>query len=250
MSPRRPDPWRPGRLTAPAGHRKEKPRLEVFTDAKVTEPGWLTWLKQRCEELTLDIQRRPGVSIERIAKDCENAAKKASKDRRGDEVWLVIDWDADGEIKDKQKALAIQICQQAGAGIVLSWACFELWPLLHLGELGGDHSAAELQRQLAQKYRRYCHKSAPAVNWSQLTQSPSAENSARDRALRLHRANMATHGDPTKGTMTTAWLLTERVRHPTDAKASWFYKACEEARLEQQAREVLRSMLPKKLRSS
>lgn len=221
----------------------------MFTDARVTEPGWLTWLKQGSEELTLEVVGRPGAAIRCLADQCIKTVRRLHKEKRGDEVWLVTDWDADGKCKDDQKTQALEDCRREGVGIVLSRDCFELWPLLHLSDLGGDHRAAELQRRLSAQHPAYNHRSTPAVNWRELVARPDAAKDALCRALRLHRNNMENHCDPTAGMMTTAWLLTERIGHPTDEKASWLEQTCQNAKLPPPAVEVLRGMLPMKLRA-
>lgn len=78
-------------------------------------------------------------------------------------VWAVFDRDEHPEI---ERALAMAAESRIEVGF--SNPCFEIWPLLHLVEYGGQDGRHAVQRRLSQEMPTYHHERAAMINFDQI----------------------------------------------------------------------------------
>lgn len=212
-------------IERPAPTRLPKVTLHVFSEGESTEIGWLAFLQRTARELNISIEGKGGagvpvtVAAAAIAKreELTQLARKEEVYRR-DEVWAVFDRD------DHALDTVLTDASNAGIGLVFSNACFELWPLLHVEDIGAYQDRSWLQHRLKEVHPVYNHDQGADVDWPTLG-SPDV---ATERAIRLHfRSPDATtwtggkgQPDRPRGALsnptTSAWLLHRRcIEYPT-----------------------------------
>lgn len=201
MTRRKRPPPTPPKIDRRAPTKEPYVRLYLFVEGQ-TEKGWATWLHQTFRTLRVEILCSsgrgggPNVLLE-LAKDKLRTLPRGSRD----EVWLVFDDDGRSDVSG-----TLHEACDAGLGVVFSNACFELWPLLHLGDTTRAEDAGRLQTQLHAAHPTYDHDSGAHVDWSVLA---DASEGATSRARLLHR-RAEEAGDPLGCPSTTAWLLHAR----------------------------------------
>lgn len=199
--------------------RSISPRLWVFCEGANTEPDWLDWLNQRLRGVSLEIVTTPACGVPKTL--VARAAEKAREIRRRgkgdmaarDEVWVVFD-------RDEHPEIPSALCQARdnGIGVAFSNPCFELWPLLHLGDQTAWVDRSGLQSRLRGAHAGYNHEKGARIDWDRLY---PAHGAALRRAI-LNHVRAVERGDPLGNPTSTAWMLMERVRSAGDDEGDWF----------------------------
>ena len=142
------------------GNRRYKTLFILSTEGFVTEPEYFRQLETLLDgdavhvEIVCDSHKSAPVHVLKRAKDAVRTFVLSDKD----EVWCVID-------KDKWPREQIQPLhawsQEQGAkehrGLAVSTPKFELWLLLHLEEVAGQHSSAQVSERIRPYLRAEKH---------------------------------------------------------------------------------------------
>ena len=194
-------------------------RLWVYCEGKNTEPAWLDWLNQRLRGVLLEIVPVaacgvPKTLVGRAVEKAREIRKRGRADMAArDEVWVVFDRDEHPEVPS-----ALLQARDNGLGVAFSNPCFELWPLLHVGDHSAWSERGALQSRLRAAHPRYNHDKGARIEWDQLF---PAHGDALRRAIQIHLRAIGA-GDHLTNPTTTAWMLVERVRNANDGHGAWF----------------------------
>ena len=161
--PKTPSLTRKTQTTAP------KVALHIVCEGKNTEPKYF----EDCVAfygaglVSLELVRGAGVPItivETAIARKEQLRKKYKKNPTGFEscyrVWAVFDRDAHPGIPQ-----ALQLASANKIDIAFSDPCFELWPLLHIVDYGGQDDRHALQRRLSAEMDGYHHEDGAHINF-------------------------------------------------------------------------------------
>lgn len=131
--------------------RRERRRILVVTEGRVTEPQYFTGLAKYARATGLTVQATEIVGLgrdpSRVVREAiqrRDGDRRIATDRdRYDEVWCVFDVDQHALI-----AGALVAAKRESIGVAVSNPCFELWLLWHLGDLAAAATPAQMRRHL------------------------------------------------------------------------------------------------------
>lgn len=209
MSSRRSPEKRGGDLSRRTEFRRQKPRILVVCEGKVTEDQYFNRLAAFFKASSVDVT---SCDVEGIGQDPVSVVKHAldKRDRaaqkKGEgysQVWCVVDVDQHPNLED-----AILLAKRNNVRLAISNMCFEIWVLWHFQ----DHNSYATKDQLVEKIRvhikNYVKDLPPVFPFG-------AHEDAKARAL---RAGSATVGARTNNPGSTVWAVVDaikRARTPT-----------------------------------
>jgi len=204
VTPRRP---RRGGLSRRVSKQEIKRELLVFTEGRLTEPGYLVyWHREHRRRVSVEISEFHGGPLQLVKKAAEAKAIGARDQKRGrgrawDEIWCVFDVDVHPDLPE-----ALQIAGAGGIRVAVSNPCIELWFLLHFRDQTAFIDRKDAQRRCRTELA--CDKELTEEALSRLAASYSQ---ARRRAIALDEKHEGDGSPPLSNPSSSVWELVDAI---------------------------------------
>lgn len=117
-------------------------------------------------------------------------------------VWAVFDRDEHPRVNE-----ALNKARAAGVDVAFSDPCFELWPLLHLLDYGGQDHRHALQARLSAHMPTYDHENGAVIDFALIKENYALASQRADRLLLARERENCPNGRPS----TTVGRLVEKI---------------------------------------
>ncbi|WP_082877084.1 RloB family protein [Hydrogenophaga crassostreae] len=201
--------------SAPSISRRSKiiaPKVEIVVacEGKVTEREYLESCKQEYGSGLVALRFLPitGVPITVVNAAIEERERLLLEQRRSRNsfdvfrVWAVFDRDEHPRVNE-----AIELAKSNRIDIAFSNPCFEIWPLLHLINYGGQDDRHRIQRRLRALMPQYDHENGAVIDFD-LVKDKVDDAFNRSKSLLLQRE---TEGIPLGCPSTTVGILVRKI---------------------------------------
>ena len=191
------------------------PKVEIYIvcEGKNTEPAYFENCADYYGNGLVSIRPLPGagvpLTIIQTAKELKAALLEERKKRKVKNsydacfrVWAVFDRDEHPEV---ERALAMAADSKIDVGF--SNPCFEIWPLLHLLDYGGQDGRHAVQKRLTAQMPTYDHERAAVVDFEQIKENFQIAFERSNKLQEARNAENCVNGCPS----TNVGILVEKI---------------------------------------
>jgi len=188
--------------------REPRSRFLLICEGKVTEPEYFRYVREslRDHSLTIEISKTHGNPLQLVQEALEqtrSASRDARKGRddnlRYDQVWCVLDVDT-----HPQLSAAEVLAEKHSIRLAVSNPCFELWPLLHIVDRRGHMTSQQMQAERCRHMPGYEKR-------LECEKLRGHYNSARERAVSIHKQHERDGKPHGSNPSTTVWQLVDEL---------------------------------------